>query len=1237
MKTRLINSLKTAYLSLALLYGGWSALAEQPNVILIVTDDQGYGDLSSHGNPVLKTPNMDRLHSQSVRFTDFHVAPMCSPTRGQLMTGLDAMRNGCTAVCQGRSMPRADIPMMANYFEDAGYATGHFGKWHLGDSYPFRPQDRGFQETIHHRAWGITSLADYWENSYFDPVLEHNGVDKKFEGYCTDIFFNESMKWIESNESSDKPFFLYLPTNTPHVPNVCPEEYSAPYTGKSHQGHPAPDTFYGMIANLDENVGKLEAFLEAHDLRDNTILIFMSDNGTQSKQAQALYNAGMRDKKTSVYEGGHRVPCFVRWPEGELKHGTDIDALSEVQDLLPTLIDFCDLKKPKLRLDGVSLAGVMKGTKDALPDRKLVIQYKVSGEPWDPAVVLWDKWRLIGGDQLYHVGDDPGQKADVADQHREIVNAMAAHYDGWHDKAKPLFDTKRWIIIGSKEVNDSTLYAQDWTGDYCDNGGGLTQATAQGYWNVIVDRPGIYQVELRRWPKESNKTLTEGKQGPDDTSRSARPIAAANLRIAEGNYTLETAADATHASFQVKLPAGKTQLTTTLLDAEDRALCSAMYVYVSRVSDDADLPLTPTSTRQPKAKAPVTSQARKAPMVKPAPSIELAEGDRLLTDFEGDSYGAWTATGAAFGNQPGGTRNRVVGHQGKQLVDTIVSGGSDRPVGSLTSPLFTLEHRFLNFLIGGGNHAGKTCLNLLVDGKIVQTATGSASKDDQQRKIMERISWNLVQWKGKEARLVIVDQASGGWGHIMVDHIYFSNQRTGKASPTRTRQAESPKTKNREQRTAGAPSPNFVFILGDDQGWNALSTRMDPDDPGSGSTYYQTPNLAKLASQGMRFSQAYSPAPTCSPTRHAIQFGRSPTSLGIFGADGIRDWDATSEESLAHVLKTVDPNYVCAHLGKWHIGKSPEALGYDISDGAAGNGTGNSKDPSDPKLIFDLSTRSNRFIEEQVKAGKPFYLQISHYANHLKYQARAETIAKYETRHADKATPYQNSSLWAAMNEDMDTGIGMVLDKIDELGIADSTYIIYTADNGYEAKTDFKKTVAERGYYKAFPQRSHKYHVSEGGIRVPFIVRGPGFPANTHSTTPVVGTDIFPTVMELSIGANSVPDRVEGASLVAHIKSGGSEPVDRKDPFLVFKFSKPRPPQDAAIVQGDYKLIKDLDTDEIFLFNLKKDIGERNNLATENPAMAQRLYAEMTAYFKRFNWDESQINTAAGKPGQKKK
>lgn len=592
-----------------------SVASERPNVILILTDDQGYGDLSAHGNPVLKTPNMDRLATESVRFTDFHVAPMCSPTRGQLMTGIDAMRNGCTAVCEGRSMMRREIPTMANYFADSGYATGHFGKWHLGDSFPHRPQDRGFQETIHHRAWGITSLADHWsnrQNAYFDPILAHNGSDQRYEGYCTDIFFAEAMKWIEKQQANEQPFFCYLPTNTPHVPDICAEEYSKPYLGE-HKGKTMPSKFYGMIANLDENLGKLEAFLDSKNLRDDTLLIYMSDNGTQSSQAAAIFNAKMRAKKTSVYEGGHRVPLFVRWLDGQLAHGTEVHELTQVQDLLPTLVELCGLKLERKQVersndettvyyskqdfDGTSLAGLLRGTSRELPERKLVIQYRSSGAPWDPAVVLWNKWRLLKEKkgrratrnrkppELFHVGRDPEQKKNVAQEHPEIVQAMTEHYDGWYAEAKELFDQKRWITLGSRRANPVTLFSQDWVGDYCDNPRGLSQCTSQGYWNVVVERAGTYQVSLRRWPEESRKTLTEGWDGPEDRGTSARPIEQAVLEIAGMKRLAKPGDDATHAQFLLPLPEGKTQLSTQFLDANGQPLCSAIYVSVKRLDN----------------------------------------------------------------------------------------------------------------------------------------------------------------------------------------------------------------------------------------------------------------------------------------------------------------------------------------------------------------------------------------------------------------------------------------------------------------------------------------------------------------------------------------------------------------------------------------------------------------------------------------------------------------------------
>src|SRR6476659_328888 len=305
--------------------------ASRPNVIVVLSDDQGYGDFSLHGNPVLKTPNLDALARQSVRLMDFHVAPMCTPTRGQLLTGIDACRNGATSVCAGRSFIRPGIPTMADIFSGAGYKTALFGKWHLGDSYPNLPNNRGFHETVYHLGWGITSMADLWQNDYFDGRFRHNGVLQKYPGYCTDVWFNLGLNWIKERKAKGEPFFLYLPTNAPHGPLWVPGKYKEPYMKPG-----VPAAFFGMIANLDENIGRLVTTLDETGLAENTIVIFFHDNGGTA--GVNFFNAGMRGRKTTYYEGGHRAFCTIRWPGRKLATQT-VDDLCEVQDLLPTCLD----------------------------------------------------------------------------------------------------------------------------------------------------------------------------------------------------------------------------------------------------------------------------------------------------------------------------------------------------------------------------------------------------------------------------------------------------------------------------------------------------------------------------------------------------------------------------------------------------------------------------------------------------------------------------------------------------------------------------------------------------------------------------------------------------------------------------------------------------------------------------------------------------------------------------------
>ncbi len=485
---------------------------DRPNVVVLLTDDQGYGDLSCHGNPVLETPNLDRLHSQSVCLTDFHVAPKCTPTRGQLMTGLDAMRNGATRVCQGRSMMRSEVPTMATLFSRSGYSTGHFGKWHLGDSYPHRPQDRGFDETIHHGAWGITSIPDHYANDYWDDTYRHNGALQKYEGYCTDVWFEQAMEWMEARQAEDRPFFCYLATNCPHVPNRAPEKFTRRYADAE-----GPTGFYGQIANIDGNVGRLLRWMDERGLAENTILIFMGDNGT-SKGA-GVYNAGMRGNKGSLYEGGHRVACFIRWPGGDLGKPRKIDALTQCQDILPTLIDLTGLDVPetaRARFDGASLAGLLRGTTDTLGDRTLVVQYGADPRKGN-AAVMRNKWRLVRG-ELYDLREDPGQENNVADEHPDVLASMQRAYDQWWKGVQRPFSETRWIRLGSPEANPTMLYSSDWDGAYADNRNNLIAGKGTGRWHVKVERDGLYEFTLYRWWPHADKTLDE----PYDANKKKR-------------------------------------------------------------------------------------------------------------------------------------------------------------------------------------------------------------------------------------------------------------------------------------------------------------------------------------------------------------------------------------------------------------------------------------------------------------------------------------------------------------------------------------------------------------------------------------------------------------------------------------------------------------------------------------------------------------------------------------------
>jgi len=584
-------------------------MSDQPNVIVIITDDQGYGDLACHGNPVALTPNMDRLHDESVRLDDFHVAPMCTPTRGQLLTGLDAARNGALNVSSGRSLLRADLPTMANLFRDAGYATGLFGKWHLGDNYPYRPEDRGFDETLWFPSSHISSAPDYWENDYFDDVYQHNGVRERYQGYCTEVFFRETKQWIGQCVEREKPFFAFLPTNAPHAPLWVPPEdretLEAHFAANEHllDGYEGQQReriirFLAMIRNVDTELGNLRGYLEEIGAARDTMVIFMTDNG--STFGPAYYNAGMKGPKCSLWEGGHRVPCFIHWPHGDLGEPRSVPGLTQVQDILPTLVDLCGLSPPE-RLDGVSLADTLRGKASPPEDRMIPVCYsRMPNTDYptpdsravvcpDHAAMLWRRWRLLNGTELYDLESDPLEDHNVIAEHPDIAQRLQAGLDEWWRDVEAGANEPQSIIIGNEAENPMMLTACEWRDVFLDQQLQIRAAARKNsYWHLQVDQPGDYTFELRRWPQESKLKLREPcpaatlEDGELEEGK-ALPIARARLMIDSLIHFQELPEDADCATFTLALPAGNIRLHTWFDDDEFQPICGAYYVYVERL------------------------------------------------------------------------------------------------------------------------------------------------------------------------------------------------------------------------------------------------------------------------------------------------------------------------------------------------------------------------------------------------------------------------------------------------------------------------------------------------------------------------------------------------------------------------------------------------------------------------------------------------------------------------------
>ncbi len=435
---------------MALCFASRLIAADKPNIILVMPDDVGYGDYACLGNPVIRTPSVDAFKKESLLLTQFHVSPTCAPTRSALMSGRHEFKNGVTHTILERerlSLKTFTLPQM---LKTVGYTSGVFGKWHLGDEAAYRPESRGFDEVCIHGAGGIGqtypgSGGDAPGNNNINPTLWHNGKFEKTTGYCTDLFFDQAIKWMDAKRTAKQPFFAYITPNAPHTPHVLPEGYYQHYLDK-----PGVDNgtakFLGMIENVDANFGKLLAKLSEWGIADNTLVIYLgSDNGGTA--GGKIFNAGLRGGKGGTYQGGISAPCFIRWPKGGIPAGTESKALSAHLDIFPTLAEITGATltaEVKLQVEGRSLLPVLKNPKAEWPDRTLVhhvgrwAKGKAADAKHNNCTIQNSRFALVNNSELYDLSNDPGEKTNVIAAHPEVVMSLRAAYELWWAEVQPL-------------------------------------------------------------------------------------------------------------------------------------------------------------------------------------------------------------------------------------------------------------------------------------------------------------------------------------------------------------------------------------------------------------------------------------------------------------------------------------------------------------------------------------------------------------------------------------------------------------------------------------------------------------------------------------------------------------------------------------------------------------------------------------------------------------------------------
>ena len=495
-----------------------------PNIILVMTDDQGYGDLGIHENPFIRTPVLDSLARHSTRIDPFYVSPVCAPTRSSLMTGRYHLRTGVYDTYNGGAMMSTEEQTVAEVLAEHGYHTAMVGKWHLGDSYPMRPMDQGFQYYLAHKGGGIGQPGDDFGNfirtdsSYFDPFLWENGKRVRRSGYCSDIFTDQAIEFITSHtsEQAKNPFFLYLAFNAPHTPLQLPEKYEQEYSEMEYgstdflvsggnvsemneRDMESARRVYGMVRNIDDNMGRLLSTLKKLGIEENTLVVFLTDNGPQQRR----YTAGLNQRKSSVMEGGIRVPCMFYW-KGKLQENRIINTPSAHIDMMPTLLDFAGISYSG-DMDGISLEPELTGKHVSKEDRSLFFVWE-RGYPqrYSNMAIRKGRYKLVGKTEhgesddhlkLFDLEKDPYELVDVSAEQREVKAALQLELDQWYEEiiVSPHLLKSPRMVIGSEYENTVILGRNDWKGPKAMQ---WSSDQAFGYYDISVVDQGPYNVKM---------------------------------------------------------------------------------------------------------------------------------------------------------------------------------------------------------------------------------------------------------------------------------------------------------------------------------------------------------------------------------------------------------------------------------------------------------------------------------------------------------------------------------------------------------------------------------------------------------------------------------------------------------------------------------------------------------------------------------------------------------------------